>query len=240
MNDPGCMAAGAVSRWSIVVTLPPGVRMTMKPPPPMPHENGSTTPSTAAATTAASTAFAPSRSASTAACVASRSTVAAAPPAPSAVGVCSACDCAMPAAGTAREALRAAVELQRLFRAGTDDEPGLPLGVGIGIDAGEAVPVEGGYRGGALNLARDSAAALRRARFSRARPSSRSLGTSTVSGWLTAAPSESRESKSRSGSSKSCRTRSCRGSPRRDSRRCADSGEGTSPVEMGPPARSSP
>ena len=55
--------------------------------------------------------------------------------------------------GSAREALRAAVELQRLFRAGTDDEPGLPLGVGIGIDAGEAVPVEGGYRGGALNLA---------------------------------------------------------------------------------------
>ncbi len=29
----------------------------------------------------------------------------------------------------------------------------MPLGVGIGIDAGEAVPVEGGYRGGALNLA---------------------------------------------------------------------------------------
>ena len=29
----------------------------------------------------------------------------------------------------------------------------LPLGVGIGLDAGEAVPVEGGYRGGTLNLA---------------------------------------------------------------------------------------
>jgi len=55
--------------------------------------------------------------------------------------------------GSARDALRAAVDLQRLFRAGTEDEPGLPLGVGIGIDAGEAVAVEGGYRGGALNLA---------------------------------------------------------------------------------------
>ena len=54
---------------------------------------------------------------------------------------------------SAREALRAAVELQRLFRTTTDGESGLPLGVGIGIDAGEAVPVEGGYRGGALNLA---------------------------------------------------------------------------------------
>lgn len=55
--------------------------------------------------------------------------------------------------GSARDALRAAVELQRLFRTNTEDEPGLPLGVGIGVDAGEAVPVEGGYRGAALNLA---------------------------------------------------------------------------------------
>jgi basic membrane lipoprotein Med (substrate-binding protein (PBP1-ABC) superfamily)/class 3 adenylate cyclase len=54
--------------------------------------------------------------------------------------------------GSARDALRAAVELQRLFRGGTD-EAGIELGVGIGIDAGEAVAVEGGYRGGALNLA---------------------------------------------------------------------------------------
>jgi ABC-type transport system substrate-binding protein/class 3 adenylate cyclase/streptogramin lyase/predicted Ser/Thr protein kinase len=47
-----------------------------------------------------------------------------------------------------RSALRAAVELQRRISAG---ELGLP--VGIGLDAGEAVPVAGGYRGGALNLA---------------------------------------------------------------------------------------
>ncbi len=31
--------------------------------------------------------------------------------------------------------------------------PSLPLRVGIGLDAGEAVPFEGGYRGAALNLA---------------------------------------------------------------------------------------
>lgn len=54
---------------------------------------------------------------------------------------------------SAREAVRASVDLQRLFRGGDEEQPGLPLGVGIGLDAGEAVPVEGGYRGGALNLA---------------------------------------------------------------------------------------
>ena len=54
---------------------------------------------------------------------------------------------------SARDALRAAVDLQRLFRERTDGIPALALGVGIGLDAGEAVPVEGGFRGGALNLA---------------------------------------------------------------------------------------
>lgn len=49
---------------------------------------------------------------------------------------------------SARNALRAAVALQARFR-----ETELPRGVGIGLDAGEAVAVEGGYRGGALNLA---------------------------------------------------------------------------------------
>jgi class 3 adenylate cyclase/sugar lactone lactonase YvrE len=48
-----------------------------------------------------------------------------------------------------RNALRASAELQARFAAETD----LPLPVGIGLDAGEAVPVEGGYRGTALNLA---------------------------------------------------------------------------------------
>ncbi|MGH2765257.1 MAG: BTAD domain-containing putative transcriptional regulator [Actinomycetota bacterium] len=52
-----------------------------------------------------------------------------------------------------RQAIRAAVELQALLLEATTAAPDLPLPVGIGLDAGEAVPVEGGYRGGALNLA---------------------------------------------------------------------------------------
>ncbi len=52
-----------------------------------------------------------------------------------------------------RSALRCGVELQRRFADEMRADPSLPLRVGIGIDAGEAVPVEGGYRGGALNLA---------------------------------------------------------------------------------------
>jgi YVTN family beta-propeller protein len=55
--------------------------------------------------------------------------------------------------GSARAALWSAVELQRRFRERTDGQPALPLGVGIGLDAGEAVPTEGGYRGRALNVA---------------------------------------------------------------------------------------
>jgi YVTN family beta-propeller protein len=55
---------------------------------------------------------------------------------------------------SARRALRAAVEVQRRFREPGELGPVLPLGVGIGLDSGEAVPLEnGGYRGGALNLA---------------------------------------------------------------------------------------
>ncbi|MDP9302090.1 MAG: adenylate/guanylate cyclase domain-containing protein, partial [Actinomycetota bacterium] len=54
---------------------------------------------------------------------------------------------------SARNALRAATELADAFSEATVDDPALPLGVGFGLDAGEAVPVAGGYRGGALNLA---------------------------------------------------------------------------------------
>jgi YVTN family beta-propeller protein len=52
-----------------------------------------------------------------------------------------------------RDAIRAAVDLQQRFVEETLEQPELPLTVGIGLDAGEAVPVEGGYRGAALNLA---------------------------------------------------------------------------------------
>lgn len=55
---------------------------------------------------------------------------------------------------SARQALRTAVEVQRRCREQGELGPLLPLGVGIGLDSGEAVPLEGGgYRGGALNLA---------------------------------------------------------------------------------------
>jgi YVTN family beta-propeller protein len=52
-----------------------------------------------------------------------------------------------------REAIRAAIDLQQRFVEETLEQPELPLTVGIGLDAGEAVAVQGGYRGGALNLA---------------------------------------------------------------------------------------
>lgn len=55
--------------------------------------------------------------------------------------------------GSAREATWAAVELQRRFREKLSGEPALPLPVGIGMDAGEAVATEGGYKGRALNVA---------------------------------------------------------------------------------------
>ena len=52
-----------------------------------------------------------------------------------------------------RQALRTSIELQRRFADATREDPSLPMRVGIGLDAGEAVPVDGGYRGAALNLA---------------------------------------------------------------------------------------
>ncbi len=52
-----------------------------------------------------------------------------------------------------RRAIKTAVELQARFLEETGAHPDLPLPVGIGLDVGEAVVVERGYRGGALNLA---------------------------------------------------------------------------------------
>jgi basic membrane lipoprotein Med (substrate-binding protein (PBP1-ABC) superfamily)/DNA-binding SARP family transcriptional activator/class 3 adenylate cyclase len=54
---------------------------------------------------------------------------------------------------SARQAIRAAVDLQARFVDETVSDPTLPLAVGIGLDAGEGVPVEGGYRGSGLNRA---------------------------------------------------------------------------------------
>jgi len=52
-----------------------------------------------------------------------------------------------------RQALRAAAELQATFADEAARDADLPLHVGIGLDLGEAIPVEGGYRGAALNIA---------------------------------------------------------------------------------------
>src|SRR5262245_17193432 len=52
-----------------------------------------------------------------------------------------------------RQAVRASIDLQRRFVDATVADPALPLPVGIGLDAGEAVAVGNGFRGGALNLA---------------------------------------------------------------------------------------
>jgi WD40 repeat protein/class 3 adenylate cyclase len=51
------------------------------------------------------------------------------------------------------QAVRAAVEFQATCAEESEVDPAFPLPVGIGIDSGEAVPVEDGYRGVALNTA---------------------------------------------------------------------------------------
>jgi WD40 repeat protein/class 3 adenylate cyclase len=55
--------------------------------------------------------------------------------------------------GSPSQAVRAAVEFQATCGEESEADPAFPLPVGIGIDSGEAVPVEDGYRGVALNMA---------------------------------------------------------------------------------------
>ncbi len=55
--------------------------------------------------------------------------------------------------GQPAQAVRAALEFQEACREATQQDPRLPLPVGVGIDQGEAIPVEDGYRGAALNMA---------------------------------------------------------------------------------------
>jgi adenylate cyclase len=54
---------------------------------------------------------------------------------------------------SARQALHAAAVMQARFIETTRADPDLPLPVGIGLDVGEAMPLDGGYRGAALNRA---------------------------------------------------------------------------------------
>jgi WD40 repeat protein/class 3 adenylate cyclase len=51
------------------------------------------------------------------------------------------------------QAIRAAVDLVALCAEEAEADPSLPLLVGVGIDCGQAVPLEGGYRGAAINTA---------------------------------------------------------------------------------------
>ena len=51
------------------------------------------------------------------------------------------------------QAVRAALELQATCSEETSTDPTLPMTIGIGIDVGEAIPVEDGFRGAALNTA---------------------------------------------------------------------------------------
>jgi DNA-binding NarL/FixJ family response regulator/class 3 adenylate cyclase len=62
-------------------------------------------------------------------------------------------DEALAAFDSPRDAIVAAIDLQSRFVDETLLLPELPLYVGMGLDAGEAVPLEDGFRGGALNLA---------------------------------------------------------------------------------------
>ncbi len=62
-------------------------------------------------------------------------------------------DEALVAFDSPRDAIAAAVDLQTRFVDKALSEADLPLYVGIGLDAGEAVALEDGFRGGALNLA---------------------------------------------------------------------------------------
>lgn len=55
--------------------------------------------------------------------------------------------------GSPAQAVRAGLEMVLACVDETSARPDLPHPVGIGIDFGEAVPVEGGYRGAVINLA---------------------------------------------------------------------------------------
>jgi len=52
-----------------------------------------------------------------------------------------------------RQALWASIELNASFARESAVDRAPPIQIGIGLDAGEAIPVDGGYRGAALNLA---------------------------------------------------------------------------------------
>lgn len=54
---------------------------------------------------------------------------------------------------SARQGVRAAHDLHERYVTAAQAQPGWPIGIGVGMDIGEAVPVGDGYRGAALNRA---------------------------------------------------------------------------------------
>jgi len=54
---------------------------------------------------------------------------------------------------SARQAVKAGLEIDLACAEESAAHPDFPIPVGIGIDFGEAVPVEDGYRGAAINMA---------------------------------------------------------------------------------------
>jgi len=62
-------------------------------------------------------------------------------------------DEALGAFASARQAVRAAGDLQASYTEEARSHPEWPQGIGVGLDIGEAVPVDNGYRGVALNRA---------------------------------------------------------------------------------------
>ena len=62
-------------------------------------------------------------------------------------------DEALGAFASARQAVRAAGDLVARYVEEVSSRPELPPGIGVGLDVGEAVPVEQGFRGAALNRA---------------------------------------------------------------------------------------
>src|SRR3954453_18032713 len=115
----------------------------MNPPPPMPHEYGSTTPSTLEGAIAASTALPPRRRTSIAAWVPCESTVAAPPPTPTAVGCLVGAGVWWAAAGAATRAA-ATTERSRRRMAVPYPRPGASYPSALAMDSATVVMKFGG------------------------------------------------------------------------------------------------
>ena len=104
---------------------------------------------------------------------------------------------------SARQALKAANEIQR-----RQEIDALPRGIGIGLDAGEAIPIEGGFRGSASTWRHGCVLRPAPARSSHRRRSSTSPHASTD--WRTSTRERSHQGPRRPGPSRNGRPRGSR------------------------------